>query len=147
MDKRKAAKTLYLEGYPQKNIAKIVGVTEQTISAWKDKDGWTDSLLKKSLIEETNADLVQELIEYQLRTLVQIKNNWVTEGKHNLIQKGEIDALSKLYATIKKKDMIWTNYIQVMRDFVDWLQIKNLDTAKSILGHVDEYLSNKNDNL
>lgn len=149
MTTRDAARVLYFEGTPQKQISKIIGISETTISTWKKKGDWDEKLKKRNQLQETNADIVQELISYQLRALRARINNWeaLEDEEPKLIGKGEIDALSKLYATIKKKDIEWTNYVQIMKEFMSWIQLKDLELAKSLIDYSNEFLNDKRADL
>lgn len=141
MDKRDAAFTLFQEGYTGKHIAKVMGVTEQTVSSWKKSDKWDEKVANHKQLWESNAEKVMKLISYQLRALERKVTEWEDEGSNQLIGKGEIDALSKLYATIKTKEMTWANHISVMKAFVEFLSRENFELAKQLTEPVDLFLN------
>jgi hypothetical protein len=149
MTTRDAARILYFEGMQQIKISKLLNVDNSTVTRWKKQDDWEDKLKKRNQLMETNADIVQELISYQLRALRARINNWeaLEDEEPKLIGKGEIDALSKLYATIKKKDVEWTNYVQIMKEFMSWIQLKDLDLAKNLVEYSNEFLNDKRADL
>lgn len=139
-EKIEGAWILYKEGFSQKRIAKMIGVTEKTIVQWKKKGDWENKLAKHTQLYETNAEMVQELIGHQLRTLKALVNEWQENEEKRLIGKGETDSLSKLYSMIKRKDIAWTNYIEVMKDFLEFLSSENLNLSKEITEYADAFL-------
>lgn len=142
MEKRDAAFTLFQEGYTGKHIAKVMGVTEQTVSSWKKSDKWDEKVANHKQLWESNAERVAKLISYQLRTLERLVGDWEKDDNNNkLIGKGEIDALSKLYATIKTKEMTWANYINVMKEFVEFLSRENFELAKQLTEPVELFFN------
>lgn len=68
-NKRQAAKTLFMEGFEQTEIAKILDIANNTITKWKQADNWTEQRIQRQLHDTTNADIVRELISYQLEVL------------------------------------------------------------------------------
>ena len=146
-NRRLAAKLMFFEGYAQKEIAQLLGCPETTVSRWKKEDKWDKLLDEKNTIQQTNEQYVKKLINYQLKSLDALVDQWESEGTPRLIQKGEIDALSKLYATIKKKDVESTTYVKIVREFMSYLQDENLAMAKKIIPISDNFLNDKRESL
>lgn len=147
MDKKDAAFTLFKQGFAQKNIADIIGVAEVTIRGWKKTDNWDSKISRELEFRAKNIEDVEYLISYQLRTLKNLVIGWEKGNTQKLIEKGEIDALSKLYATIKTKDMEWAAYIRIMQEFMEYLSSKDLPLAKQLTGVATEFLSEKQKSL
>jgi predicted transcriptional regulator len=150
MDKKDAAKILFMEGMAQKEIAKMIGTTEQSVTAWKKDGNWEELRTKRFVLEETNAEIIQELINYQLETLKLKVDEWRDSGSgasRTMIGKGEIDALSKMYSAIKKKDVVWADYVRICRELMTFLSGKNQDLSKQLLDFIDEFLNEKRANL
>lgn len=57
---RAHAKKLYMEGRPQKDIAKLLNVTEKTISRWANAEKWNSIRAAKSF---SNTELAQNKIK------------------------------------------------------------------------------------
>ena len=113
-----------------------------------EKEGkWEKLLEEKNTTEQTNEEYIKKMINYQLKSLDSLMDEWESEGKPRLIQKGEIDALSKLYATIKKKDVEWTTYVKIVRELVVYLQVENLALAKKIIPISNNFLNDKREEL
>lgn len=147
MDKESAAYLLYQEGWDQKRIAKTVGVTEQTITGWKKKHDWKKKKAVNAIARETAEETLWELIHYQLGQLKKLKDEWQKGNEARLIDKGDIDALQKMFAAVKGKPMEWSNYIKVVNEVGAFLQGQNLDLAKKVIDLLDQFLNNKRKEL
>ena len=151
-----AAKTLYLDGFEQKTIAKIMKTSEPTVSKWVREGNWKDERIKKNLRQDNIIERVQKLIEYQLNAIdenliiaadARERHNQEQEEKGEpknmfmpLISKGEIDALSKLNAMIKHKNVSWMHVVNTMKVYMEHLQIKDLALAKQSIEAVEQFL-------
>jgi hypothetical protein len=147
MDKESAAYLLYLEDWDQKRIAKTVGVTEQTVSGWKKKYGWENKKTRNAIGRQTAEDTLWELIHYQLRQLKRIKDEWEKDSEARLIDKGDIDALQKMFSAVKGKEPEWINYVKILKELGAFLQGQNLDLAKRVIDLMDTFLDNKRKEL
>ena len=149
MDVKDAALLLYMGGMEQQAIATLVRRSENTISNWKKEEGWEDKKRKRDVQNQTSEDSIRELIDYQLTALKERKDSWLKdrhEGDYpRLIEKGDIDALQKLYSTIKKNEREWEDTVFVMRDFLLWLERHDLQQAKAIVDSITFYLNDKRD--
>jgi hypothetical protein len=141
MDDRKAAFILFKNGASGKEVAKILGRTEKTISTWRKKDNWDEKLAKSTLQEETSRETVYDLINYQLCVLKKIKDDYEKAGGKQLIARGDIDALQKLFTTVKGPALEWSNIVTIMRKWMEWLKIEDLNAAQDITSLVDKYLN------
>lgn len=160
MDIQEAAKTLYFEGWEQTRIATTLKKTEQTISRWKRDGNWDRLRAEQNMQRETAEERVWRLINHQLHILDKmstIKKQTIdsvtedTEGlatlSDALINKGDIDALQKLFTTVKGKQHTWTNYVSILREYMDYVQGRDLELAKALVDHVDEFLNQKRKEL
>lgn len=143
MKERDAARILYTDGWNQKEIARTLRRSEKTVCKWKQDDNWemqkSNSLIQKQTAEEG----VWELINYQLTALRNIKEGYEKEGSTKLINKGDIDALQKLFTTVKGKEMEWSAMVKVLREFAQWLKAENLELAQELVDFMDAYLNDK----
>jgi len=149
MDNQKAAYILYKEDWTGKRIAAAFGVSEQTVVDWKKKGRWEEKKVTDTLARETAEDSLWELINYQLEELKKLKNQWASEGskKVHLIEKGDIDALTKMFSAVKGKQLEWSNYVKIAREIVDHLRSENSALAKSIVAYIDVFLNQKRKEL
>jgi len=143
MDDRSAAKILFMGGANNKHIAKLLGRTEKTIASWRKQDGWDNQRATSMLRDQTAKETVTELIAYQLDALKKIKDSYIQDGGTQLIARGDIDALQKLFTTVRDKEMEWSHIIKIMREFAEWLKIEDLTAAQEVVVHVDKYLNYK----
>lgn len=82
-----------------------------------------------------------QLISYQLKVLSKIKDQYekqidsiedIQELNKTLINTGQIDALSKLFSTVKQKEITWAEYVRVTREFLEHLHIVNNKLSKEV---------------
>ena len=140
---------MFNDGISGKEIARILGVAEQTVVNWKKRYYWEEERRKKPLARDTAEDAVWELINYQLDALKKIKDAYKLEkaDKPKLIDKGDIDALTKMFSTIKGKQLEWSSYVKIVREFVEHIQAIDLELAKSIIDMSDAFLNKKRTEL
>jgi uncharacterized protein YjcR len=142
-EKKEYAKMLYLSQHDlqQKDLAKKVGVTEQTITAWKKEGEW----------EKQRTQFITTR-QNQLSTLyVQLENiNEAIANRptgQNFPQKGEADTISKLVAAIKnlETEKGVSEIVDVGTDILKWA-LKNgvaLDEVQRISTVFDAYIKTK----
>lgn len=150
--KEAAIEILFQQGVEQKDIAKILKISEVTVS----KVVTTGNLRKKrtmqSLAKKTSEDNALMALEHQ-STIVRLMaeklkeelsaNPTIDDLKSALIPKGEIDALQKLFTTIKGKEMEWSNVVKIIREFVAWTRENRPDLVQYIIDPADEYINDK----
>lgn len=149
-EQREAAKELFMLSYEQNKIARIVDVTDATISKWVNEGLWREERAKKFSLNDSISNQVLELIDYQLAAIRSKVEEWKsnTDGKPlPLIGKGEIDALSKMFSSVKQKDITWTHYVNVCRELADFVATKDPDFAKALMDFTDAFLMNKKDSI
>jgi hypothetical protein len=167
-EQRAAAKDLFMLGWDQQEIARAVNVSQTTMTKWATVGSWREERAKKYGMDETRSDRILNLIDYQIEVLENFsKENranhaafkdflrtnpgdeptpqQIAEGRLQLLDKGHIDALSKLFATIKGKDMPWSNYVNMTRELIEFLSNRDNALAKSLVEHTDAFLMHKRD--
>lgn len=153
IDKKSAAQELFNTGWDQKDIARILDISEQTISSWKQKYKWEEKRAKKNMAEEVSEDGIWELINYQVKVLKLKKENFETQLEKGEIEqlpaldKGDIDALQKLWTTVKGKQLEWSAIVKIIKDYVGYISEKDLELAKGVIMITDDYLNFKRTNL
>jgi transposase len=153
IDKKSAAQELYNAGLDQKNIANVLEISEKTISGWKKKYSWEEKRAKKNMAKEAAEDRVWKLINFQLRVLDmqvddqedKLKKKELTELKP--LDKGDVDALQKLWTTVKGKQLDWSVVVNNISEFVGFISERDLDLSKLILEHADDFMNYKRKNL
>lgn len=156
MDKKLAAKTLYFEGWPQKEIARTLKCAEKTVSSWKRSDKWDEQRAEQNHLRDSAADQIMLLINHQLKVLNKIKdkfnqdidkNSSIETLNKSLIQNGQIDALYKMFAAVKGKELQWTNYVKVIRELYEYMAAGNTELAKQMIEAADDFLNTKRQEL
>lgn len=143
MDKEQAARSLFLEGWAQNRIAQVIDVTEKTIRTWKKKYAWEKAKIKYTLIEQASTDRLWKLIDYHSKVIEQQIDTNLQEGNLKPVDRGDIDALQKLFSVVKKKDTKWLDIVETIRQFVEYAQETDLEAAQSILPIADKFINEK----
>lgn len=153
IDKEKAGFELYNADWSQKDIARILDVSEKTVVNWKQKNRWEEKRAKRNMAEEISEDGIWELINYQITALRMKKNKFeeqLASGEIKdlpVLDKGDVDALQKMWTTVKGKQLEWSTIVRIIRDFVGNISEKDNDLARALLNHTDDYLNFKRKNL
>jgi predicted transcriptional regulator len=142
---KQIGKELFMSGIPANEIARILDVSPTTVSNWTTKEGWHEERSGKMAQKKTIQDHLLILIDYQLEALHQVTIECRKEDKLRLIEKGEIDALSKMFSVIKGKELQWSNVVDVIREFAEFVNRKDSDLAKAIVPFTDDFLLVKRD--
>lgn len=138
--KQDAAKELFFSGFSQKKIAAIIEVSEQTISSWAKKNGWDQERAERFEKKESIENRVLKLIDYQLWVLEQKAEQARIDGHPLAIDKGEIDALSKLFASIKAKEIAFAQKVKLIADFTEFINTEDPAIAKRIIKYADQFI-------
>lgn len=147
VEQKQAAKELFFLGWSQDDIARTVSVTAATMSKWVNQEKWKEERAKKYSTNDSISGQLLELIDYQLEALRERVKTYKESGELKLLDKGEIDALSKMFAGVKQKDIQWTHYVSVCRELCDYVESKNPDFAKALLEFTDTFLMQKRERL
>lgn len=143
LDKRSAAKQLYLADYPQQTIAKILSLSKNTISNWATKEDWKAKKIQTNMLEENSINTLMEIFDYQVRCLKAIKDNNERKGELVAFKPGEFDALQKLYSTIKPDFQKFKLHVTVVRHFLEFIHTHNIDLAKEVIPVMELYINEK----
>ncbi|MBD5337688.1 MAG: putative DNA-binding transcriptional regulator [Bacteroides sp.] len=115
--KKDLARTLYMSGMEQIEIADKVGVTRQSLSKWCREGGWKETRAAKTI---TRTELIRKLLLRVSDLLDKVKS----EPK---LADSLGDQLSKLTAAIDKLDKSQANVvnaIEVFMSFSRWLEFR-----------------------
>lgn len=117
--KKSLARTLYLSGLEQQEVADKVGVSRVTLSKWCTAEGWKKARAAKSI---TRPELVNKLL-LTIDTLITQVNS---SGDPDLMA-GLGDKLAKLSAVIEKLDRKANvvDTIEVFMAFSKWLEYRS----------------------
>jgi transposase len=116
-DKRSQAQSLYIKGVLQKDIAEIIGISEQTISKWRKSFNWDE------ILEQTNITRPSLLRDAYIQ-LAAVNNKIKENG--NVPKKELSDAKAQLLREIElfSEQPIY-KYIEVFEEFTAWLSKNN----------------------
>lgn len=150
VDKKAAIKVLFDEGWEQKDIARTLGYAEKTVSKYCTENNLRQKRLKQSLSKKTSEENALFALEHQTTVIRLIadklsqdlgENPDMEQLKAALIPKGEIDAVQKLFTTIKGKELEWSAYVKIIREFTQYLKEVNIDLAQDVIDHADSYIN------
>lgn len=135
--KKDLARTLYLSGLEQIEIANKIGVSRVTISKWCNADGWKETRAAKTVSRP-------EIIRKLLRATNTLLDKVNASGNLDLIDSLG-DQLSKLTAAIDKLDKSQANVvaaIEVFMAFSKWLEYRaqtDPDISPELIKAINKY--------
>lgn len=117
--KKSLARTLYLSGLEQQEIAEKVDVSRVTISKWCTSEGWKEARAAKNV---TRPELVNKLL-LAIDTLI----TQVNQSNDPVLMASLGDKLSKLASVIEKLDKKANvvDVIEVFMAFSKWLEYRS----------------------
>jgi transcriptional regulator len=147
-----AIDVLFADGWEQKDIARTLKISEKTVSLYVTKNGLRKSRTMQSLARKTSEENALIALEHQttiIRLIAEKLRNALDENpsmedlKAALIPKGEIDAVQKLFTTIKGKELEWSAVVKIIREFTAWLKEVDMAIAQNVVDHADDYINEK----
>lgn len=152
LTKNSAIDVLFAEGWDQKDIARVLKVSEVTVSRYAGKNGLRKKRTMQSLARKTSEENALIALEHQstiIRLIGEKLRNELSENptmedlKAALIPKGEIDALQKLFTTIRGKEQDWSAVVKTVREFTSFLKEVDMELAQRVVDHADDYINEK----
>lgn len=140
-NKKALARSLYLSGMEQNEIAERVGISRVTVSKWSTAEGWKQARAAKAI---TRPELVNKLLLTIDRLITQVSQSEDTDAMNSLG-----DRLSKLSAVIEKLDKRANvvDAIEVFMAFSKWLEFRSKtdseitpELIKAINKYQDKYI-------
>ncbi|PKQ69388.1 hypothetical protein BZG01_00170 [Labilibaculum manganireducens] len=156
LTKKAAVELLFKEGYEQKQIAKMLKLSEATVSKYVTLGGLRKKRLDHSIKRNTSEENALSALSHQTTVIRMISEKLgadindsmtVEELGKCLIPKGEIDAVQKLFTTVKGKELDWSAIVKILREFSQWLKEEDLNLAQDIIDPIDKYLNEKRKSL
>lgn len=134
--KKNLARSLYMAGMEQNEIAEKVAVSRITISRWVAADGWKEARAAKNV---TRPELVNKLLLAIDKLISQVNSSDDPE-----LLAGLGDKLSKLSAVIEKLDKKASvvDNIDTFIDFSKWLQFRattDSDITPELMRKINKY--------
>lgn len=150
MTKQELALTLFLKNTSIANIAQLLGVNERTVGRWKKEEKWEEARVKKTIDAQESAKRIWRLINYQTKALnVKIEDFEKAAqegGNYETISSKDIDALQKLYAIVKKKDIDFTVTLEIVRELSAFMQAQNLKLTKKVMPLIAAFIDEQYQN-
>jgi len=134
--KKSLARSLYMAGMEQQEIAEKVEVSRVTISKWCNAEGWKEARAAKNV---TRPELVNKLL-LTIDTLI----TQVNESKDPTLVAGLGDKLAKLSSVIEKLDKKANvvDAIEVFMAFSKWIEYRSTidpDVTSELIKAINKY--------
>lgn len=152
LTKNSAIEALFKEGWDQKDIARVLKISEVTVSRHAKKNELRKKRAMQSIARQTSEENSLIALEHQSTIIRMIaeklksglpENPEMDDLKAALLPKGEIDALQKLFTTIKGRELEWSAVVKIIREFTTWLKEVDQKLAQDIIDHADDYINEK----
>jgi predicted transcriptional regulator len=143
MEKKDAALHLYVENVSQADIAKMLKVSEVTVSNWANKGDWKAKRSKKAISEILIHERLVEMLEYHMELeSKKIKDNRES-GTYEPLDKESINTISKLYSQIKSKELQFDQMVKLLRQFIVYIETVDLTLAKGVIEHTNDFINDR----
>ncbi len=135
-ERKEVAKILFLQGYTQKEIAAKLGVSTQSLTAWRKKGNW--DVLKKNLLNSKNerlSELYDELAEF---------NKMIKEKEgYKVADSRQADARRKLLTDIEALERKYNigQTTTIARDFVQFAKDIDFEFSQKALSYFDAFIN------
>lgn len=145
-----AIEALLKAGFEQTEIARILRLSENTISKYSNQKGIKKRILEQSIKQNTAEEDALTSLAHQSKVVRMISDKLaerlspdmaVEDLKDCLIPKGEIDALQKLFTTIKRKELEWSDKVKILRQFANYLKGEDTELARDIVPPIELYIN------
>lgn len=153
MEKHVAAFLLKKNGASNTEISEILKIGKNTPTTWAEKYNWEEKIMDEQLFQESSLEVVRRLISHNLKVLDAIKDRMldqhdietatVEELKKMLTDKGDVDALNKLYVNIRGKEMTWEQVVKNIRHFMEYLESEKFSLAQQVVPYSQAFLDTK----
>ncbi|GAB3734956.1 hypothetical protein [Spirosoma lituiforme] len=114
----KAGEALYMIDCPVEDIADVLQEEEAEVEKWIKSRGWQE----KRATQHMNGRLMP-------------------------LDKGEVDALAKMFAQVKGKELTFDNLVNLIRELLEFLNQKSPDLAKALVPYTNDFLFAKKEVL
>ncbi len=138
-EKRLAQQLYIYSDASQAKIAEDLGISEKTLSKWKDEDGWDKIKAARHLGKDS---MITKLYAQALKIISEAEND------NRIMNSKEMDTVSKIGSTIDKLDrkVNLPNAISVFKEFNNFLVKINPALAKQITEYQQKFLHVLNEN-
>lgn len=121
----------------QKEIAAIVGVSQQQMSKWVSAGDW-------ETMRSAQQVTVQQLIKNAYSQIARL-NKKIADEQHGIPEPAQVDMLNKIAASIEKltKKFNLSAYHQVLTECLEWMSKADADKAKGFGPLMLDFLKEK----
>jgi hypothetical protein len=146
-----ASRTLFLDGWTQKGISKLLNVSERTMTTWAKEGEWDGIKLKQRLADEQRVEHIKEILDYHLFIEVQklrsnkeaFQSGTLTADKMHVTHPNLARMLTQLMAYSQKKEANFFQTTSIMTDFIDHVASSDPSFAERVSEFTESYIRKK----
>lgn len=152
MTHKEKAYKLFLIGEPQREIAQMLNVSENSVSDWAKKGNWKAKRSAINMFEENAAENIRLIVSHDLAILKRIAekkqteisdDSTVEELEKALTSKGAADSVSKFFGSIKQKELSWDNIIKIQKELLKYIEGVDFSLAKKVAPILTDFVNLK----
>jgi uncharacterized protein YjcR len=147
MEKKDRAFLLFKNGEKQAEIANMLGISENTVSAWSSKGNWQQKIIADKISEATRTERTMKILNFQLQCIERQVDTQIEKENYTPLEGKYADGILKLYNTIKSEAVSYEVAIKVIRKFMEYAAAKDVETAKAMLPLSREFLAEMKEDL
>jgi hypothetical protein len=141
--KKETAKILYLQGWNHLDIAEVAGINARTVSRIAQAEHWDAMKLTQEAVESSAMSNLMEVFVYQADCLKKMKDDRIKNQDFTGFKAGDFDAMQKFYSVIRQDMKNYKMFARVITDFLEYLELADLEVAKQVIPAAKDYLKKK----
>jgi DNA-binding XRE family transcriptional regulator len=146
-----AARTLFLDGWSQKGLSKLLNVSERTMTTWAKEGEWDGIKLKQKLADEQRVEHIKEILDYHLFIEVQklrlskesFQSGALTADKMHITHPNLARMLTQLMTYSQKKEANFFQTTNIMTDFMEHIALSDPPFAERVSEFTESFIRKK----
>lgn len=142
VEKKHAAKQLFMEGNEQRFIAQVLGISEKTLSTWATTEGWAMKRASRSAAHEN----INDDVLFMISRLAAEKRKLLENADAETIQSMDgkfADAIHKLWSIVKDKQTPIHVLTSNITELLKYVQAHDPELAKKLVPYTKDFLEAK----
>lgn len=141
-----AGKALYMRNIPNVEIARILDVSETTVSNWVAKNNWREERLRSNAFMKTIQDRINKVVDYQLELMDRFIDAERLNQSYKSFDKGDLYGLRQMLLSLNGEDDFGT-IVSIIRQFMEFLGNQSPALAKQVIDLSHEFVRLKREQL
>jgi hypothetical protein len=144
-DKDNAEELFLNDNWSKQRIAMFFKTSANTITKWGVEGEWDEKRLRQNKIKKSLNLRIYEAIDYQMEVIEDYYRDQRKQKEKNgtllkELDKGQVDALSKLSASIKTRELTLVQSINFLRKYHDFVKEQDELLAQKMFPYSDNYI-------